>query len=120
MHGILYLIGYGHVLKASLALSVPVEVKADRGYAVCLQAVGQYAQQVSFLVGSESVADDDQRDALVLCIGGSLDDCCQASVVALQTHGDGGSPGAPGQHGEQEQCDGNLFHSGKWVSWAVR
>ena len=62
--GILYLVGHGHVFKSAFALSMTIEIKSQRCYAMCLQAIGQNVQQGTFLVPRESVTDDHQWNSL--------------------------------------------------------
>ena len=41
-----------------------IEIKSQRCYAMCLQAIGQNVQQGTFLVPCESVTDDHQWNSL--------------------------------------------------------
>ena len=84
--GILYLVGYRHVLKLTLTLSVTVEVETDAGNAMRLQSVADQLEHRTVLRTTETVTEHHHRTLLTVFQLRLLDDGCQLTVITVDAH----------------------------------
>ena len=81
--GVLDLIRHRHILKLTLTLAMTVEVEADRGDAMLLQAVGDQFKQRTILRAAEAMTEDHHRTFLTIFQHRLLNDGCQLTMIAI-------------------------------------